>query len=494
MIKQFISLELKSFFKSSSVGKSIALKLFLGFLAIYFSLAFLGFGILLYEILYDAFPSENPFYKVQNYIAVWIVAELVFRFFMQTLPVINMKSFLTQNVTKKIIVHYVLAKSVFSFYNILVLLIAVPFTIIAYSKNTISILEGFTWLLSIIIITLLINYTNFLIKKSFTAHLKLFLPLIFVVALLIGLEYFNVFISSRYIAKGMIFVFQNPILILVFLAVLVLVYVLNYKFLKSNFYLDSFLKTKDNAAETTDLSWTKRFGAIAPFLQLDLKLIWRNKRPRATVLMSILFLAYGLIFYNNPSYENMPAFFVFVGIFITGIFIINFGQFIPAWDSGYFRLIHSQNIPLRNYLQSKVALLSFSAIVLGLLSIPYVYFGWHILWINLACALYNIGVNVLLIIYAGSFNKKKIDLEKSPFMNYQGTGAAQWIVGFPLLLIPIGIWYLVYKFSNQDVATIFLALFGILALILRPFFIKKIVLGYQKRKYDTLQGFKQQEN
>ncbi len=79
-------------------------------------------------------------------------------------------------------------------------------------------------------------------------------------------------------------------------------------------------------------------------------------------------------------------------------------------------------------------------------------------------------------------------------MNYQGTGAAQWIVGFPLLLIPIGIWYLVYKFSNQDVATIFLALFGILALILRPFFIKKIVLGYQKRKYDTLQGFKQQEN
>lgn len=494
MIKQFISLELKSFFRSSSFGKSIALKLFLGFLAIYFSLVFLGFGILLHDILGHKFPNENPFYKIQNYIAIWIIVELVFRFFMQTLPVINMKSFLTQNVTKKTIIHYILVKSIFSFYNILVLFISIPFTIISYSKNTISISECITWVLSIIIITLLINYTNFLIKKSFTAHLKLFLPLVLIVVLLVVLDYFDVFNSSQYIANGMIFILQNPVLIILLLAVLVLVYVSNYRFLKLNFYLDSFLKTKDNGAETTDLSWTKRFGAIAPFLQLDLKLIWRNKRPRATVLMCVLFLAYGLIFYGNPSYQNTPAFFVFIGIFITGIFIINFGQFIPAWDSGYFGLIHSQNIPLRNYLQSKVALLSFSAIVLGFLSIPYVYFGWDILWINIACALYNIGVNVLIIIYAGSFNKKKIDLEKSPFMNYQGTGATQWIVGFPLLLIPIGLWYLVYKFTNKDIATIFLALFGILALLLRSFFIKKIVLGYQKRKYNTLQGFKQQEN
>ena len=494
MIKQFISLELKSFFRSSSVGKSIALKLFLGFLALYFSLVFLGFGILLYDILVHKFPNENPFYKIQNYIAIWIIVELGFRFFLQTLPVINMKSFLTQNVAKKTIIHYILIKSIFSFYNIIVLFIAVPFTITAYSKSTISFYEGFSWLLCIIIISLIINFSNFLIKKSFTAYLKLFLPLVLGVTTLIGLEYFVVFNSSQYFAEVMIFVLQNPVLILIFLAVLVLIYVLNYKFLKLNFYLDSFLKTKDNIAETIDFSWTKRFGAIAPFLQLDLKLIWRNKRPRATVIMSFLFLVYGLIFYNNPSYDNMPAFFVFVGIFITGIFVINFGQFIPAWDSGYFGLIHSQNIPLRNYLQSKVALLSFSTIVLGLLSIPYVYFGWHFLWMNFACALYNIGVNVLIIIYAGSFNKKKIDLDKSPFMNYQGTGAAQWIVGFPLLLIPIGLWFMVYKFSNQHLATIVLSLIGVLGLIFRSHFIKKIVISYQKRKYSTLQGFKQQEN
>lgn len=296
------------------------------------------------------------------------------------------------------------------------------------------------------------------------------------------------------LVKQCFFLVANPISLLLLIGVVALTYYLNYKYLIANFYLDSFLKTKENIADSKDYSWTRRFGSIAPFLQLDLKLIWRNKRPRTTVLLSILFLAYGFIFFSNPSYKDIPAFYVFAGIFVTGIFMINFGQFIPSWDSNYFGLIHTQNIPFKNYLLSKAGLLTFSVVVLGLLSLPYGYFGWNIFGIILACILYNVGVNVLVILYAGSFNKKKIDLEKSPFMNYQGTGAAQWIVGFPLLFIPILCWYGIYKLTNQEIATIALATLGVVGVLLRSFFINKIVLGYQKRKYSTLQGFKQQEN
>lgn len=494
MIKHFLLFEFKSFIRSASVGKSVALKLFLVFIALYLSLSLLGLGVFLYKILETTFPEENPFHVVQQFIGIWFVVELMLRFFVQTLPVIDIKSFLTQNIKKKTIIHYVLIKSVFSFYNLIGLFIAVPFAVIAYSKQSVSGSDAIAWIFSIIALVLIINYTNFLIKKSFTAHLRKFGFLMSLVAIAIGLEYFNIFSSSHYIGELMLFVVQNPALVLVFFGFAGLLYFLNYQFLKANLYLDSLIKAKESNVETTDLNWTRKFGSIAPFIQLDLKLIWRNKRPRATLMMSVIFLAYGLIFYTNPAYNEMPAFFVFIGIFVTGIFVINFGQFIPSWDSNYFSLIHAQNIPLKKYLESKVALLTFSAIVLGLASIPYVYFGWNVLWINLACALYNIGVNVLVILYSGSFNKKKIDLEKSPFMNYQGAGAAQWLVGFPLLLVPILIWYVIYKFTNQETATIGLGAIGILFLFLRNYFIKKIVLGYQKRKYATLQGFKQQEN
>src|SRR5690606_40180461 len=99
-------------------------------------------------------------------------------------------------------------------------------------------------------------------------------------------------------------------------------------------------------------------------------------------------------------------------IFVTGIFLINFGQFIPAWDSGYYKMLMSQNIKYEHYLKSKFTLMALSVVILFVLSIPYVYFGWKILLAHCAAAIYNIGVNTHVILYGGSFNRKKIDLNQ----------------------------------------------------------------------------------
>jgi len=161
-----------------------------------------------------------------------------------------------------------------------------------------------------------------------------------------------------------------PILILVGL------YLFNFKLLKKKLYLDSSLKTKVAVVNASSMEWTKRFGDIAPFMQLDLKLIWRNKRSKSSVWLLLLGLLYGLVFYPNPTYANMPWFFAFIGIFVTGIFLINFGQFIPAWDSGYYKMLMSQNIKYEQYLKSKWTLMTMSVIILFVLSINFV---WRII-------------------------------------------------------------------------------------------------------------------
>jgi hypothetical protein len=96
--------------------------------------------------------------------------------------------------------------------------------------------------------------------------------------------------------------------------------------------------------------------------------------------------------------------------------------------------------------------------------------------------------------FAGSYNVKRIDLEKSPFMNYQGTGAAQWIVGLPLFLIPGIIFYIFSELFNIETAIIVIATIGFIGLLCRNFLMNFITKGYQNRKYATLNGFKQQEN
>src|SRR5690606_14925166 len=218
-------------------------------------------------------------------------------------------------------------------------------------------------------------------------------------------------------------------------------------------------------ARALNLGWLDRFGPLAPFIKLDIKLLWRNKRPRTSLYMAVMMLAYGLIFYTNDLYSGMAAWKIFLGIFMTGIFMINFGQFIPAWDSTYYPLMMSQNIPIKEYLRSKAALMYLSVFVLFLGTLPYAWFGIDIVFAHLAAAVYNAGINIPVLLFAGSFNKKRIDLENSVFLNYQGTGAAQWLVALPVMLVPILIWYFVYKISGPVTAHLVLGGAGLTGIL-----------------------------
>lgn len=71
-----------------------------------------------------------------------------------------------------------------------------------------------------------------------------------------------------------------------------------------------------------------------------------------------------------------------------------------------------------------------------LLTLPYAYFGGKALVINFASALYNLGVNIPVILFFGSFNKKRIDLDKSPLGNMQGTSGTQILIVLSVLGLP----------------------------------------------------------
>lgn len=494
MFKHFINLELKAFFRSASVGKSIGLKILMGFLVIYFLLVFLVLGIALYPILEKSFPDHKPLAIVNSFVVFWLVIELIIRFFMQSLPVMNIKPLLVLPIKKQSVIHFVLLKSFTSIYNIFSLLVIIPFGVYNITNGNYNSLNMIVWMIAMYVLALTVNYSNFLIKKKFAENIVAFLPFVAIGLVFFCLDYYGFFKISNISGILLDGLVRQPVWVLVPILILVGLYFLNFQYLKSNFYLDNSLQSKVQEAKTSDLTWTKRFGDIAPFLALDLKMIWRNKRPKTVIWISLIFLAYGLLIYTNPHYKDTPAFFVVVGILMTGVFMLNFGQFVPSWDSNYYGMMMSQNIPMKQYLASKAGLMSVSVIVLAILSTPYLYFGWNVLAINLSCAVYNLGVNIPILLFAGSYNKKRIDLEKSPFMNYQGTGATQWIVGLPLMLVPALIFFAFYKLVNIESATVVIAALGIIGLFFRSFILNKIADGYTARKYATISGFKQQEN
>ena len=490
MIKHFLNFEWKQFFRSSYWQKSIALNILMGFLALYFMLTFLVLGISIYPLLKKQFPESDPLIIVNGVLFYWFLGDLVMRFFLQKLPVMNIKPLLVLPVKRSKILNYVLGKSAISFFNFLPLFAIIPFGVILIFEDY-NITTVLIWMLLMYIFTLIINFLNFIIEAKSAETEFSFLPIIALASGLFALNYFDIVSFSTFLGNSVDLILAKPFLILIPVLILIGLYSVNYFELKKKLYVDGSLKAKAAIATTTDLAWTRRFGDIAPFLQLDLKLLWRNKRPRSSVFIVVIGLLYGLIFYPNPTYQNIPAMFVFVGIFVTGIFMINFGQFIPAWDSGYYKLLMSQNIKYKQYLNSKYSLMTISAVVMFVLSIPYVYFGWKILAIHFAAMVYNIGVNSHVLLFGGSFNRKKIDLTQRAAFNYQGTGAVQWLIGFPLLLIPILFFYVPYKFINFEAGIITLIVLGGIGIVFHQKLMNFITKKYLNSKHKMISAFEQ---
>lgn len=493
MFKRLFLLEWRSFFRSADLGKGIAVKLLLGFLGLYFLVSFLTLGISLHFLLKELKPDDEPIYMVNKFLLLWFCLSFFIRVMFQKLPLLNIKPLLIQNIDRSTIVKYTLFKTVYSFCNFLLLVTIVPYVIITSRVTDFSNIQLLGWAIAVIGFEYAINFLNLYLQKNFSSGFKKVIPFVVVALLLFCLDYFGYFSITDLFGSFFTLVLTYPVLFLIPVALAFLTYFMLFKDLQRNMFLDAYLQEERSEFKAYDLAWTNRFGGLAPFLQLDLKLLWRSKRARNTVIVCLLFLAYGLIFYTNPELRD-SSMLVFVGIFITGIFVINFGQFVPSWDSAYYSMLMTQNMPLKQYLESKAILMYISIGILAVLSTAYLYFGLDILWINISCAIYNMGVNVPLILYFGSMNKKRIDLDNGNFFNYQGTGAAQWLVSFPLILIPIIIWVLVKSFFGLHAANIVLIVLGIIGLALRNEIITMIANKYRDNKYKMLAGFKEVNN
>ena len=490
MIKHFLNLEWKQFKRASYFQKGLAIKILLFLAVLYFGGIAIFIGGIMFFGLEKAFPDVDPIAMVNNYIIYWILFELMIRYFMQQLPVMNIKPLMIIPVKRNTIIHYLLGKTILSFFNFISLFLFLPFSIVLLFQGY-PVIKVVLWFIAIMCINLSINFLNFLINKSNTV----FYGIASVVIVVISLRYFNIFDVTEPIGKLFNGLYNQPFFALIPLLLMLGLYKVNFDFIRKGFYLDGAISKKVKEVEATDLSWMDRFGSMAPFLKNDVKMIWRNARPKQVLMMSFLFLFYGLIFYTQDIYRDMPAFLAFASIFVTGGFLLSFGQLVPSWDSEYYKMLMSQNIPYRQYLESKWYLMVVAVAVSFVLSTPYIYFGWEIFGMIAAGALFNIGLNTFITLFGGALNRVPIELntKAKAFSNTNGFNPTQLLIALPKMVLPMLLFYIPYKLINFNAGLIALALSGVIGLVFKNFFLNKIEGIYQKGKYKTIAAFSEKK-
>lgn len=485
MIKHFLNLEWKSFIRSASFKTNLVFKIIMAILFLYFAGIFALLGIGAFYGLKKA--GLEPLETVNKFMVYYLFADLMMRYFLQKIPTLTIRPLLVLPIKKNTIVHFSLGKTILSFFNITHAFFFIPFTVVLL-MNGFDIFGVITWHLGILAIILFINFLNILINNK---------DLIFGIAstIVVGLvasQYYKLFDITIYTQPFFQGLYEQYWMVLLPIIALAITYYFTFNFFKKDLTLDERLHIKKDLAKTENLNWLNQFGTLGTFLKNDIKLLRRNKRAKTTLYMSVFFLFYGLLFFTQDMYKGgvMQA---FAAVFVTGGFLINFGQFVPSWDSSYYQLMMTQSISYKEYLSSKWWLMVIGTTISTIIASFYIYFGWDIYLTILAVGIYNIGCNSFLVLFTGAYTRTAIDLEsaKGAFGDKKAFNVKTLLFSLPQMIIPILLFWIGKMLDNTNIGIALIAGLGIFGLLFKSSIFMKIESIYQKEKYNAIAAYKQ---
>lgn len=392
IIFELVKHKWKETLRSSIWEKSLALKIIYFFLSIYFLANFLLIGVFLDRLLMEIFPDENPVIKLNEFLFYFLIFDLFIRFLAQSLPTLSIQPYLHLPVKKRTIMHYLSVKTLLHPLNYLYFVIFIPFSLRAIAQIY-SLSAAIVWLFALLFLFWFNSSLIAYVKRQFSSKPSIALILLGLLAILFGLDYYNLVPFSFYSGKIFTLVITNKLLLIVPFIISSVMYLINYSFLKKNAYIEVIAKNiPSKVGDTKEFNFINRFGTIGELIKLELKLMFRNKRPKSIIYLTPLFLLYGFFFYPQDIYMNIGGMLIFVGIFITGGFMMSYGNYLISWESSYFDALLTKSFDFSNYLRAKYWLLFAVTCISYLLSLFYGFFNVKLIYTHTACFLFNLGV------------------------------------------------------------------------------------------------------
>lgn len=477
--------------RSSIWQKNLAFNIFIGFFLFILIMEFLLLGIFLDNILLEIDPDGAPEILVEQGLIYYFLVFFFLRFYMQTLPTFDIGQFLHLPVKRSKIAIFMQFRSLTSFFNFIPLIILLPFAI-KYMSSEYDGLTAFIWFSAIFLFELTSNFLLLWIKRKSNKNGRVFIGLLVFFAAVIALEQFHVFSLSIITETYFESLQEQFALILIPIATLGIAFYLSYVYILKHSYLED-LPSRGDKSENISSHFNKleSFGKLGSLILNEIKLLLRNKRSKTILYMVPFFLLYGLFFYPNEIYRNSYGWLVFVGIFVTGGFMMAYGQYTLSWESRHFDFIQSNNISRVDFFTAKYFLITMPTVAMYFISIPYIFFGKEILLINTMALFYNLGINAPLLLFTASFNRKRMELTKGGAMNYQGVGINNFITIIPLLAIPAILFNVLNAVSTLEIALISFTGVGILGMIFHRYLIRSAVKFFEKNRYKISEGFRQ---
>jgi hypothetical protein len=104
--------------------------------------------------------------------------------------------------------------------------------------------------------------------------------------------------------------------------------------------------------------------------------------------------------------------------------------------------------------------------------------------------LWNLGINTTIVLFFANRNHKRIDLSKGASFNWEGVGATQLLLSFPLMIGPYIIYLPFSLLGHADIAFVALGIVGLLFILTRSYWIKLLEKDFMTKRYTIAEGFR----
>jgi hypothetical protein len=495
MFLTFVRLQFLKSIRSVSITRNLIGSVFVGLFVLLIIIYVLGLAFSMKLVIDKVFGSQDPVAFLNANLLNFFVIEFMYRFFLQKVPAFELAGFLHLPIKRATIVNYLLIRSVLTPFSLIVLILFTPFTLSElvpeYGK-----IGAYSWLFTVVFISWILHWLVLWFKTRFGDNMVSVLLLFAFGIMNSVLSYYDWF------TPGLLLVpFFDQSLVSAWVPLLVIssslfFYYVLFTFYYNNAYVEVLVKRSKGSYVNGSIGFLSRFGIIGEMADVEWKLILRHKKSRSYLAISALFLFYGVLFYGDSglgsAQNSMEFMYVFVSTFITGVFMIQYGQLFLSWNSGTFDFYMSRPDGLSALIRGKYLLFVLISFVCLLLTVPYVFYGVDILIAHMALFLFNIGITIHLVVNLALWKPKPMNLNKGSFFNYEGIGLAQYLMVIPLVVVPYAIYFPFVYYFDHLIGLVALGVIGVAGIIFNEKLTQLAIDRLKRDKYFVSSSFRQE--
>ena len=466
------------------------MRIVMGVMMAYSAFILLTLGLFFDRFSAELWPTEAPVAIVNRSLLAAFISLFFIRFLFQKTPRMKIVPYLHLPIRHSRLVAFFQAASLLSIHNFYPLLFFIPFWLrFVVAEGPVQ--GHVMWIVAILLLILASHFANLLLRGVlrqraglFYIWMSLFIATAFIdEAAGIGMQqYISSFLFSRILSGEP----TGLILLLTFTT---------FAVAASTISLARSLRNPEEG-QSSDRARVRSFevpdewGLLGQLIRIEILLMWRNRRPRHYLFVSLLFSTLYLVFMLSSG-QNFGglAFSALLGLFASGGFALNYGQLMFGWDSTHYQALVSRNVGFTTIVRAKVIVLQASCLALFVMSLPlFVWLRPDLVALHFAFLFYNAGITTILVMELATRNRQRVDIGRSGgFFNYEGFSARHWLWFIPTALPPV--LFLQVMHNSPRLGLTLLATIGLISVLFTGLWTRYFAGGLQSRKHAMLEGF-----